>query len=355
MSVSPRQAQSISHENQFPRTRYQGSKRKLASTIVGLVENLPIETVLDAFGGTGVVAYEFKRAGYAVTYNDLLAFNHQIGTALIENDSDQLTADEINMVCDGRTEGVVGTVVHDHFGGIYFTDDENAWIDRTVYNISRLDNHCKQAIAWFALFQSALAKRPYNLFHRANLYMRTADVKRSFGNKASWDRSFVDHFRVFAAEANEAVINGHGRCHATCMDVMDVDPQYDLIYIDPPYVNASGVGVDYRNFYHFLEGLLNYSNWSAMIDFTSKHKRLTPNPNPWCHARDCKDAFRRIFSRFRDSTIVVSYRDDGIPSVCELESMLKTVKKNVSITTCRRNQYALSNRRNTHEVLLIGS
>ena len=71
----------------FPPTRYQGSKRKLATDIVQAVSDLSFSTVLDLFGGTGSVAYAFKQAGKQVTYNDILAFNHQIGLALIENHS----------------------------------------------------------------------------------------------------------------------------------------------------------------------------------------------------------------------------------------------------------------------------
>lgn len=58
----------------------------------------------------------------------------------------------------------------------------------------------KKAIAYNALFQSCLAKRPYNLFHRKNLEMRTRDVVRGFGNKATWDRPFSEHFRTFVNE-----------------------------------------------------------------------------------------------------------------------------------------------------------
>jgi hypothetical protein len=52
-------------------------------------------------------------------------------------------------------------------------------------NIGELNNEYKRAIAYSALCQACLAKRPYNLFHRANLYMRTQDVERSFGNKTT--------------------------------------------------------------------------------------------------------------------------------------------------------------------------
>jgi len=210
-------------------------------------------------------------------------------------------------------------------------------------------------MAWFAIFQAAMAKRPYNLFHRANLYMRTADVRRGFGNKATWDRSFADHFRAAATEANAAVIDSGGCCRAICKDALDVTPGFDLVYIDPPYVNGSGVGVDYRGFYHFLEGLTRYDEWPGMIDESSKHRRLRPTPDPWGRAATNREMFRRLFDHFRGSQLVVSYRSDGSPSLDELASMLRDVKRRVRVVDGARYQYVLSTKRGTREALLIGT
>lgn len=341
-------------ECSFPRTRYQGSKRKLARAIVEPLRDLPFTTALDAFGGTGAISYALKRLGKKTTYNDHLSFNHQIGRALIENDSVTLAEREITDIGARRTDVDYGNFIECTFTGIYFTDEENRWLDVAVGNIRRLHGPYRRALAWFALFQSALAKRPYNLFHRSNLYMRTADVKRGFGNKASWDRGFADHFAAFAAEANAAVIDAGGTCSAMCRDIFDVEPGYDLVYIDPPYINASGVGVDYRSFYHFLEGLVHYDEWPEWIDHRSKHLRLKPQDAPWSDPKRSTEMFRKLFRRFHDSILVVSYRSDGIPSIKALEEMLAEVKGSVQVISFPRYQYALSPNRNSREVLLIG-
>ncbi len=338
----------------FPRTRYQGSKRKLAARIVEHVRSLEFTTVLDAFGGTGAVAYALKQLGKQVTYNDILAFNHQIGLALIENDTFRLGDGEIGTV-GLRREGIhYGDFIERTFAGIYFTDEENHWLDSAVGNIRRIENRYRRAIAWFALFQSALVKRPYNLFHRSNLYMRTADVARSFGNKATWDRSFEDHFRQFAGEANSAVMDGGGRCRAICRDALEADPVYDLVYIDPPYVNHAGVGVDYRQFYHFLEGLMRYEEWPTLIDDQFKHRPLARIEQPWSDPRRCGDMFRRLVRHYRNSILVVSYRSDGIPSIDELVTILREVKRVVRVIDGPLYQYALSTNSRSKEVLLIG-
>lgn len=338
----------------FPSTRYQGSKRKLAAGIVAHLRGLEFTTVLDAFGGTGAIAYALKCEGKQVTYNDVLAFNHQIGLALIENDGERLKDDEIESI--GRhLEGVTyDDFIERTFDGIYFTREENRWLDAAVTNIRGLDGRYPRALAWFALFQSALAKRPYNLFHRSNLFMRTADVPRSFGNKSTWDRSFADHFRRFADQANQAVVDGRAKCRAICRDVSEVEPGFDLVYIDPPYLNRRGVGVDYQHFYHFLEGLTDYARWDSRIDRRFKHLPFVRQPQPWTDRRRIHAAFAEVFERFRGSTLVVSYRSDGIPTAEELETMLRTLKRRVQVIATSF-QYALSTQRETRELLFIAS
>ncbi|MBI1825003.1 MAG: DNA adenine methylase, partial [Planctomycetes bacterium] len=290
----------------FPTTRYQGSKRKLAAWIVESVADLEFETVLDAFGGTGAVAYAFKRAGKAVTYNDILAFNHQIGTALIENVDATLSNADIESIGSRRPGVENDNFIERTFDGIYFTREENRWLDVAVANIRAIECRFRRAIGWYALFQASLIKRPYNLFHRGNLYMRTADVSRGFGNKASWDRSFGEHFQAFANEANRAVFAGPHPCRATCQDVLAIEGEFDLIYIDPPYVNQKGIGVDYREFYHFLEGMVMGTEWAASVDVGYKHLPLRRLNQPWCDARRITRLFAQLFERFRNSILVVS-------------------------------------------------
>lgn len=337
----------------FPPTRYQGSKRKLADAIVEELGAIDYHTVLDAFGGSGAVAYAFKRAAKDVTYNDVLAFNHQIGIALIENSS-VLPAPTLADAIAARAPGAhYDDFIARTFRGIYFTDDENTWLDVAVANVRRIADRYHRALAWFAVIQAAIAKRPYNLFHRRNLSMRTADVPRSFGNKASWDRSFDDHVRTFLAQAGRAVFDSGVACRALCHDVFDVPGQFDLVYIDPPYLNRAGTGVDYRDFYHFLEGMVRYDDWPEMIDRSSKHLRLSRREDPWLNPDRCCDMYRRLFDRFRASTLVVSYRSDGTPAIDQLEAWLRDVKPRVRVVTGRRHQYALSTKRDTRQVLLI--
>jgi adenine-specific DNA-methyltransferase len=343
----------IAHK--FPSTRYQGSKSKLVDWIWEQISTLNFTTSLDAFGGTGAVAYRMKQMGKQVTYNDLLRFNYYIGKALIENKRTHLSREEIDRLLQRHAHIVYPSFVQNTFSEIYFTDEENAWIDQTITNIRQLRDPYKFALAFFALCQACIVKRPYNLFHRKNLYMRLAEVNRSFGNKVTWDRPFDDWFRIFAGEANSAVFDNGQPNHALNCDAVDVASEYDLVYIDTPYISEQGVAVDYLSFYHFLEGLTMYDDWGKQIDRRSKHHRLKPRLSDWNDKKRIHSAFNHLFERYQNSIIVVSYRSDGIPSEQQLLSLLERYKRDVRVEHFGQYKYVLSTNSESKELLLIGT
>ncbi|MFY2563132.1 DNA adenine methylase [Corallococcus terminator] len=335
----------------FPATRYQGSKLKVLGWLWEQLRPLEFDSVVDLFGGTGSVSYLFKVHGKQVHYNDCLRSNHLIGKALIENPSTRLEHSDMASLLVRRKRTYEDFIART-FGGIYYPDEENQLLDVVAQNLVELPDGYQRALAYHAVFQACIAKRPYNLFHRANLYMREATVERSFGNKATWDRSFADHLAKQAAVASDAVFD-NGRANlATCGDAVLLEARADLAYLDPPYVSAKGVGVDYLGFYHFLEGLTEYRDWPKRFDDRYKHKPYRRVETPWTQPSRIGSAFEAVFERWKDSILVVSYRSDGVPSIEELKRLLQRHKRKVTVRA-RDYQYALSTNQTSREVLLI--
>ena len=341
----------INKEGVLPSTRYQGSKYKIIKWIDYYTKDLKFNSVLDAFGGTGCVGYMFKENGKQVFYNDSLKFNYYLGLGIIENSKIILNDEDVNFILKKHSKTKYPTFINDTFHDIYFTDKENKWLDVVVTNISQIKDKYKQALAYYALFQACIIKRPYNLFHRKNLYIRTAEVERSFGNKKTWDTPFEEHFRKFAEEGNNAVFDNKKKNNAFYSDIFDLDINADLIYIDTPYISTKGVGVNYFDFYHFLEGIVFYDEWPNLIDEKSKHKKIKNGKNKWCDKDEIHKAFERLFYKFKNSILVVSYRDDGTPTIDELVDMLKKYKKSIEVKKLDY-KYVLSNG-HSKEVLII--
>ncbi|MBN1572914.1 MAG: DNA adenine methylase [Deltaproteobacteria bacterium] len=338
----------------FPSTRYQGSKAKIVEWIIENIREFEFSNCLDAFGGTGVVGYHLKKEGKCVTYNDLLKFNYYFGLSLIENNETILEKNEIDFILSYHPQRKYPTFVQDNFSDIYFNDEENVWIDKIIANLKEFEDPYKFATGFFALCQACIIKRPYNLFHRKNLYIRNSEVERSFGNKTTWDKPFDFWFVNFVNEANKAVFDNGKNNKSLNLNILEVPTDFDLVYIDTPYISKRGVAVDYYGFYHFLEGLTIYDSWGKNIDYKSKHRRLKMRPNEWTNRKEIYSAFDNLFYRFKDSILVVSYRSDGIPSENELETIMKKYKRNVRIERFGNYKYVLSKNEKSQEILLIG-
>ncbi len=355
-------------ESRFsPSTRYQGSKRKLLGWIHEKVNCLEFDSALDLFGGSGMVGFLFKKMGKHVTYNDYLKFNYYIGKALIENNEVTLTDRDISFLIEFRKYDN-RTFIQDNFKDIYYTDEENKWLDSIIGNIGELENmfvgptlEYKKALAYYALFQSCLVKRPFNLFHRKNLYLRVAQVKRRFGNKTTWEKPFDILYKQFAEEINRYVFSNGRDNKAINRDAFAIDKNvYDLIYIDPPYFRMYGStpSPDYSRMYHFLEGIANYGTWDSLIDYKSLNLHFKEDGYSWPEKNKVADKIEQLFSKLSKSIVVLSYKSPGIPNEEELIALMGKYKQNVQVHRLPY-RYALSkskdNQSQNYELLIIGS
>lgn len=332
---------------QYPSTRYSGSKRRFLNWIWTCVKNFKFESVLDVFGGTGSVSLMFKLNGKHVFYNDLLKFNQIIGTAIIENDETKISENDLNKVLTfGRND--YPDFIQREFKDIFFLDDENLWLDKVITNISQVKDRYKRSILMAGLFQACLAKRPFNLFHRANLYIRTNSVKRSFGNKTTWDRPFPELFRRYIYEYNKAVFsNGKMNKVIGGYDALSIPNGVDLVYLDPPYFSADSTqGTNYLTFYHFLEGLSDYRTWFNKIKHSQdKTKKIkdTAEIHHFTQREEIYTSFSKLIENFQNSIIVLSYQDNGIPSKEEIIDIIKKYKKRIKVFE-KEHRYVLSNK-----------
>ena len=125
-----------------------------------------------------------------------------------------------------------------------------------------------------------------------------------------------------------------------------------MVYIDTPYISSNGVGVDYSDFYHFLEGICDYEHWANRIDYSSKHKRLKRTVSEWNNPQQIMGSFKKLVRHFKNSILVISYRSDGIPSINEIKNILVENGKKVEIFESREIKYVLSNKHST-EILIL--
>lgn len=340
----------------MPSTRYQGSKKKLLPHLSSIFESLNFTTCLDAFGGTGSVTFLLKQLGKQVTFNDIMPCNSIMARALFSDESLKLTPLELKELFLKNPKVKYKSIVQELYNGIYFTDEENEQIDIYCQNVMLMKDAVKRSEAYYVLFQSLISKRPYNLFHRANLHMRTKDIERSFGNKVTWDKPIIDHCLKFLKEVESC--RNKKSLHKVKFEntsAFSIKGDYDLVYIDTPYAKSEGTQEsNYFNFYHFLDALLSYEKIRISIQTNIKHKPFYEVNKSWYPTKNIDEAFQELFKKFKKSILVISYRNDGFPSTQRMKEILEQTHKSVQIVDIAEYKYALSTQdKKTKEIAII--
>lgn len=339
-----------------PSTRYYGSKRRVVDKIwcALLEEHIEFASFLDLFGGTGVVSYKMLKEGKTVYYNDVLRFNCLNAKALLATTQGTFTNSDAQSILIPIKGEVYENIIARNFQGIYFKDEENQLIDIAIQNIMRLDE-VKQCCGYYVLNQTCLVKRPYNIFHRNNLYLRLNHTTSSFGNYVTWEKSFQSLFNQFTNELNKCQLDKKNKVTIFNSSALNCNQRADVVYIDPPYFGESS-SISYHARYHFLEGLANYNLIEQNMDLRKKNKEIQINKN-----RDFeqKSTFiqqlSQLFDQHRQSVIVMSYTSNGYPSIENLVKVLSQYKKQVVVKSLGHIAFAM-NRNNVdrEEVLIIG-
>lgn len=304
----------------YPPTRFMGSKSKLLSEIWSVVAQFNVNTVVDLFSGSGVVGYMLKAQGKAVISNDYMAMSAIFTKAMVENNSVTLPLDEAKTLLDGRKES--DHFVADTFKGLYYSDEENDLIDTLRTNIAAMKDQYKRAIAMTALIRACIKKRPRGIFTYTG--HRYDDGRRDL--KKTLSQQFLE-----AVEAvNKAVFdNGKINC-SKYGDAMDLRvDNADLVYIDPPYYSPLSDN-EYVRRYHFVEGLAR--DWKGVeIQEHTQTKKFKSYPTPFSTRKGATDAFDKLFKKFANSILVVSYSSNSQPTQDEMVAIMAKYKEHVEV------------------------
>ena len=304
----------------FPDTKYMGSKQAILPFIVRHVKDLPFNTAMDAFSGSGCVAYALKKLGKRVIANDFHKFAFHIARATIENNSTTLSAEELSRLV--RPNSDAGTFVRETYTDLYFNEDDCRFVDETYANILGLRSELKRSMALASLCRACVKKRPRGIFTFVGDKGR--DGRRDL--RINLRQQFLEAASLF----NQAVFSNKKVNRACCKDVFETSTRgVDLVYIDPPYVSGHS-DCDYTRRYHFIEGLCSY--WRGIeLQAQTVTKKFRSYPTAFKSPKTVYEAFSRLLAHFKDCIIVVSYGSNGIPGQDDIFRLLRRFKKRVRV------------------------
>ena len=303
----------------FPTTRYMGSKNKILPYIRDITREFDFSSAIDLFSGSGIVSYMLKSEGKAVISNDYMALGSTFSKALIENNSEILPLKLAKkLLCKNEKND---KFVQSNFKDLYFADEENILIDNIRANIRGLRNPYKKALALSALCRACTKKRPRGIF--------TYTGNRYDDGRKDLKTSIEDHFINAVDIFNNAVFDNKKINLSIRKDAMDLTSSGNFVYMDPPYYSLCSDN-EYIRRYHFTEGIC--CNWEGVeMQWHTKTKKFKNYPTPFSNKENAKDAFDKLFDKYKKSIILVSYSSNCLPTLDEMVEMLAKYKKDVKV------------------------
>ena len=295
----------------FPGTRYMGSKNKIIHKIWNILKDYEFNSFFDAFAGSNVVGYFMKSKGKEVISNDFMKISYITAKSIIENSNIRLGDKDVDFLLSNKNKE---NYISNTFKDLYFTDQDNRFLDKIRFNISLLDDEYKQAIALSSLVRACMKKRPRGIF--------TFVGHRYDDGRNDIKKSLKDHFIDNVTAFNNAVFDNDTHCTAHNSLTQKLNIKADLVYFDPPYFTPNSDN-DYVRRYHFVEGLA--KNWEGLeIQEHTKTKKFKSYRSPFSKKEEAYTAFTNLIRQHKNSMIAISYSSNSFPTK---EEMIKIIEK----------------------------
>jgi len=308
----------------LPQLRYMGSKYRLLPWIHSVLAQLDFVSAADLFSGSACVSYLLKCMGKRVVTNDFLNFAMQIALATIANPRYKLSNNHRQMLLERNPAR--GDFIERTFSGIFFTPSDLRFLDNTWANIPELPTRYHRALAIAALVRACVKRQPRGVFTVAGDPDHYKDGRRDL--QLSLQEHFLEGVRLY----NEVVFDNAQKNEAVRGDAFEIDVgPVDLVYMDPPYVPRADDNC-YIKRYHFLEGLAScWREEGTEILQSTRVKKIPKRFTPFSYRRTAAEAFDRLFAKFRQSILVLSYSSNGYPDLEVLVGLMRKHKADVNV------------------------
>lgn len=311
--------------------RYIGGKSLLLDEIDAAIgagaEN--VQTVMDIFAGTSVVASHLKTAGYQVLSNDFLYFSYVLQKCHVELDAkpdfSELPGDPIAILNDLD------------FKNTHYTE-EQCFIYRnyspagSARMFFRPENAMKIDLIRLTIeewFEKALIDEKGYYYLLTSLLEAVPYVANIAGVYAAYLK-FWDRRTYKPLVLEEPAIYEGARSRAFWRNYTDMlSVECDLLYADPPYNSR-----EYLPNYHILETIARY-DYPKIYGVTGM-REYDEQKSDFCKKAKVAAAFEKLISGCRARYLLISYNNEGL---LPTEELVRICEKYAAPNTFRLYEY----------------
>ena len=304
--------------------RYIGGKTLMLQHIEEVIDTCTegVESMIDMFSGSGVVAAYFKRKGLRVISNDSLYFSYVLNRGTLDLNihpdfSRLLVADPIDYLNNVVAEDLGYTreqcfisqnySPNDHCNRMYLQPKNAKKVDMIRLKIEEW--HRQELInddEYYYLLAALVAAVPYvsNIAGVYGAYLK------------SWDQRTYKDLEL----KHPDLIHSTRRCQSFNEDA-NLLSRYitaDVAYLDPPY-NAR----QYLPNYHVLETIARYDY--PQLKGVSGMREYSDLKSAYCQKAYAAEALRDLLDNLQTRYIVMSYNNEGIIDRQTIEQIFNEV------------------------------
>lgn len=302
--------------------RFIGSKVQLLENIKTVIdENINDESSIfcDLFSGTSAVARYFKQY-YSILSNDMMHFSYVLQKATIENNKMPEFKGLLNLGIDNPLDYLSNVPLKNIDERYFFTQNyapsdkcERMYLSEN--NAKRIDfirikieewknNGVITENEYYYLLACLIESVPY-----------ISNISGTYGAYLKhWDKRALNKLEL----ENLDVINNNNinKCYNMDANELINHIEGDILYLDPPYNSRQ-----YVPNYHLLETLSLYDN--PKIKGVTGLRDYSNKKSAYCSKKTVKESFEELIEKAKFKHIIVSYSNEGLMTIEEIESILK--------------------------------
>lgn len=299
--------------------RFIGSKKSLLKEIESILPTyIKGQTFCDIFSGTACVARYFKQK-YKIISNDLLYFSYVLQKAyLCNNERPAFMGLELNPLefLNNNMKNLNNAFFYENYSPnkhserMFFTNENALKIDFIRQTIEEwyIQNNINQD-EYFYLLACLIESVPFisNTTGTYGAYLK------------NWDKRALKTLRLNPLELTTTNISKHFIFNKDARELIK-EISGDILYLDPPY-NSRQYGANY----HILETIARYD--SPQIKGKVGTREYAELKSKFCNSKKALSELEYIVKEANFEHIILSYNDEGIMNVLEIENLLRQYAK----------------------------